>query len=100
LRQRSWPGRPLAGRGPDPPAHQPLDAPVAAGSAEHEVDRRQQALLVEDVDDLLALRDVDASRSPMGAAMVLAGTAASLESARSHLLAVEGDHVRVRSRLA
>src|SRR6185436_18176943 len=98
LGERPDPGRLVARREPDPATHQPLDAPVAAGSAEHEVDRREQALLSEDLDHLLPPRDVDA-------AMALARSRDALVLRRARtppvvrlvpdLLAIERDDVGV-----
>jgi hypothetical protein len=85
----------VTGREPDPGLPHPPHALVAARAAEDEVDRGQHPLPLEDLDDLLAPRRVDAVRAP-----ALGGAARRAAPPRAgpppHLLLVEGDDVRVR----
>ena len=56
----------VGGGEPDAALHHPLDAAVASGATEHEVDRRQQAGVGEDLDHFLAPRREQAVPSPAG----------------------------------
>jgi hypothetical protein len=88
---------------PDARLHHPRDAPVAAGAAEHEVDRGEQALVGEDLDDLLTPWDVHAAvpLARTGSALMLQAPAPPADVRPvPHLLAVERHDVRVGDGLA
>ena len=89
----------LPGREADPRVPEPAHALLAAGPAEHEVDRRQHPFLREHVDHLLAAGDVDAAVALPGSGDPLVlrqPRPAPVVRLRLQLVLVQGDDVGVR----